>query len=321
MTLPTALLPTPRQFAGVRPIVLDDGPERGVRCLAFSTGGGLDFWALADRSLDLGPLWWRGVPLAWQPPQGFASPALHRPEQEGGRGGFERMFGGLLITCGLDHVRQPDDAGHAVLHGRLPFTPARLLAQGEDWDAPTPMLFAEGEVVQARLGHEALRLRRRIEAPVGGGCLRILDTVSNEGSAPCPHAILYHINLGWPALADGTRVLLNRTLLDGPLQPGTATASAEARSWPAGPAAVAMCRVETRTGPASPLAVEVSFDADTLPCFQLWHDLRPRVCVLGIEPCSTAKGAETPLLPPGEVRRYRVEMTFTSLLPDEGAPG
>ncbi len=48
MILPRDWLPTPRQFASVRPIMLDDGPERGVRCLGFSTGGGLDFWALTD---------------------------------------------------------------------------------------------------------------------------------------------------------------------------------------------------------------------------------------------------------------------------------
>jgi pimeloyl-ACP methyl ester carboxylesterase len=50
-----------RQLASVRRIVLDDGPEAGVRALAFSTGGGLDFWVLTDRSFDLGPVWFRGV--------------------------------------------------------------------------------------------------------------------------------------------------------------------------------------------------------------------------------------------------------------------
>src|SRR5687767_1956540 len=57
-----------RQLASVRRIALDDGPERGVRALAFSTGGGLDFWVLTDRSFDIGPLWFRGLPIAWQGP-------------------------------------------------------------------------------------------------------------------------------------------------------------------------------------------------------------------------------------------------------------
>ena len=63
-----------RQLASVRRIVLDDGSERGVRALAFSTGGGLDFWVLADRSLDIGPLWLRGMQLAWQAPPASRAP-------------------------------------------------------------------------------------------------------------------------------------------------------------------------------------------------------------------------------------------------------
>ena len=55
-----------RQFAGVRRLVFDDGPERGVPVLAISSGGGLDLWLLAGRCLDIGPLWFRGRPVAWQ---------------------------------------------------------------------------------------------------------------------------------------------------------------------------------------------------------------------------------------------------------------
>ncbi len=47
-----------------------------MRALAFSTGGGLDFWVMADRSLDIGPLWYRGSPVAWQSPSGFRSRSL-----------------------------------------------------------------------------------------------------------------------------------------------------------------------------------------------------------------------------------------------------
>jgi len=46
----------PRQFAAVRQITLNDGPSMGMRALAFSTGGGLDFWVFSDRSMDIGRL-------------------------------------------------------------------------------------------------------------------------------------------------------------------------------------------------------------------------------------------------------------------------
>jgi hypothetical protein len=63
-----------RQYASVRRIVLDDGGERGVRALAFTTGGGLDFWAMADRALDIGPLSYRGTPLAWAAATALTAP-------------------------------------------------------------------------------------------------------------------------------------------------------------------------------------------------------------------------------------------------------
>ena len=116
-----------RQLASIRRITLDDGPERGVRALAFSSGGGLDFWTLSDRSLDIGPLWFRGTPVAWQGPAGFVGPALLDAQCDGGRG-IERCFSGLLVTCGLDHIRKPPGM---TLHGGLPLTPARVTSYGE----------------------------------------------------------------------------------------------------------------------------------------------------------------------------------------------
>ena len=123
-----------RQLASVRRIVLDDGPERGVRALAFSTGGGLDFWVLADRSLDIGPLWFRGAQLAWQAPSGFASPALLNRLEDGGRG-MERWFSGLLMTCGLEHLRQPEGG---ILHGHLPLTPRGSAPMGRIGTGTSP---------------------------------------------------------------------------------------------------------------------------------------------------------------------------------------
>ena len=306
-----------RQLASVRRIVLDDGPERGVRGLAFSTGGGLDFWALTDRSLDIGPLAWRGSPLAWASPAGFRSPYLHDPEADGGRG-FARSLSGFLVTCGLDHVRQPR-AGHP-LHGRLPFTPARLLAYGEDWDRATPVLFAEGEVVQARQGGEALRLRRRIEAPVGGITLSIRDTVENIGSEPWPQALLYHFNLGFPAIADGTEVRLGHDLLLGPIRLPDANDRPGSTCFNAGRDARACCTVQTPSDSADGFTLSLGFGTTDLPHLQIWHDLRPRVGVLAIEPCTSARladatsGPERSLLP-GERRHFELDFTFAGTPP------
>lgn len=294
----------PRQFASVRRIILGDGPEAGVEALAFSTGGGLDFWALAGRALDIGPLWWRGMPVAWQSPAGFRNAGLTDPEADGGRG-FERAFSGLHLTCGLDQTRQPAEG--RPLHGRLPFLPARLMAHGESWDAPEPLLFCEGETRQFRYGHENLVLRRRIEAPIGGTTLRIRDIVRNDGSAVQRHALLYHFNFGWPFVVPGSRLTTpdgSHDLTIGPPDPG-ATRNSVCR-----PAAgeAALIRPDGA-------ALRLRFGRGTLPFLQVWRDPRPGAYVLALEPCTDAKAEDgTSLAPvmlePGETRAMEIELAF-----------
>lgn len=294
-----------RQIGSVRAIVLDDGPERGVRALAFSTGGGLDFWVLTDRSFDIGPLWYRGIPIAWQGANGFRSPALHDAADDDGHG-FTRSFSGLLVTCGLDHVRQP--AAGKPLHGRLPFTPGRLLAYGEDWNSDEPVLFCEGEVTQARFGGETLRLRRRIEAPIGGAMLRIFDRVENIGAEPQPLALLYHMNFGFPAVADGSRIFLGAEPIAGPLHAPDANAEPTVTCFSADTQRGGECSVATPVAEADAwLTLRIGYDPAALKFVQLWQDLRPHRHVVAVEPCTSDRNpdgtsAPGPVLAAGSTR-------------------
>jgi Domain of unknown function (DUF4432) len=299
-----------RQIASVRRITLDDGVEHGVRALAFSSGGGLDFWVLSDRSLDIGPLWWKGTQLGWQSMAGFRSAALHHAEEDSGRG-YSRSNSGFVVTCGLDHIRQPRE-GHPM-HGRLPFTPARLTAHGEDWDREHPVLFCEGEVMQFRFGGEALRLRRRIEVPIGGSEIRFTDIVENLGANETPQASLYHFNLGYPAIAAGSTVSLGSRELLRVTELPNASDDAESISYPATDDTHAVCTVFTPGAVNSDLSIAFRFATATLPHLQIWHDFRPNACVLGIEPCTSAKtnGVEQIMKPAG-IRRYELSVSFNS---------
>lgn len=296
-----------RQVASVRRIVLEDGVERGVQALAFSTGGGLDFWVLVDRSLDIGPLWWRGLPVAPQGPTGFQHPKWHRRGDADGRG-FRASFSGFLVTCGLEHIRQPAN-GHPM-HGRLPFTPAELAGYGADWEREVPILYCEGEVVQKHPAGEHLRLRRRIEAAIGGAALSIRDTVENLAATAQRQASLYHFNIGYPALDDGTVVEHAGRRRLGPLRLPDGAASREAFSLAVSTAQPATCSVI-----CPKLSLDFRWTAATLPNLQLWHDLGPGACVLGIEPCTSARlpggaSGEEPLLEPGAERAYALDLAI-----------
>jgi|JRYF01.1.fsa_nt_gb hypothetical protein len=298
-----------RQLASVRRMVLDDGPERGVPVLALSSGGGLDLWLLAGRGLDIGPLWFRGRPMAWQAPPGYAHPALSVPDRDAGRG-IQRLLSGFLTTCGLERIRQGDATG--PLHGRLGCAPARVLAAGEHWDRDEPVIEVVAQTVQYRLGGESLLLHRRVQVPIGGCTLRLEDRVTNEGPQSQAHELLYHFNLGHPAIGPGTRVVRGDQTLAGPLAMPLVQACGEASCLCADDAAVVV-----RTPGADGLGLSITFacDASTLPWLQLWHDLRPRCGLLCVEPCTServhgGRSASTPFLEPGESRCYRVEIGF-----------
>ena len=206
------------QFAGVRLMTLGDGVERGVRMLEFRTGSGLRFTVLPDRAFDIADCEYRGAAIGWHSPSGFRHPGLHEYEGEGGLA-WLRSFSGLLVTCGLDHIlfMHSDDAAHyhyphrasvdSSIHGRISTIPGRLIAYGEEWRGDECWLYCEGVVQQAAVFAEDLHLIRRIEARVGGTGFTLCDRVVNHGFSRTPHMLLYHINVGHPVLAEGSRYL------------------------------------------------------------------------------------------------------------------
>ena len=206
------------QFAAVRFMTLGDGVERGIRMLEFRTGTGFRFTVLVDRALDVADCEYRGAAIGWHSPSGFRHPGLHEYEGEGGFA-FLRSFSGLFVTCGLDHIlfMHSDTAEHyhyphrktvdSSIHGRIAFIPARLTGYGETWDGDECTLWCEGVVQQSTVFGEDLHLLRRIEAKVGANEFLLKDRVVSHGFYRTPHMFLYHINIGHPVLAEGSRYL------------------------------------------------------------------------------------------------------------------
>ena len=205
------------QVAGVRLVTLGDGIERGVRVLEFRTGTGFVFDVLVDRSLDVGRCELRGQSLSWLSPTGVVGPWYAEPLS---LGWFRSWGGGMVVTCGLDHtllggvddapqfhqlIRPTEEYG---LHGRIGFMPARLTGYGERWDGDECVLYAEGTVRQAAVFGEAMELRRRIEAKVGESRFTIHDEVVNVAFDPTTHMYLYHVNVGWPVVDEGSDYLI-----------------------------------------------------------------------------------------------------------------
>ncbi len=206
------------QFAGVQLLAYEDGAARGVRVLEFRTGSGLRFTVLPDRAFDIHDCEHNARAVGWQSPTGVRHPGLTEHDGEGGLG-WLRSFSGLLATCGLDHFgfMESDTAAQYNyparktmeygLHGRIANAPGKLLGYGEAWDGDECTLFCEAEIRQAAMFGENLVLHRRIEAMVGGSTITIRDRVTNAGFFRTPHMLLYHVNVGYPVIAEGSRYL------------------------------------------------------------------------------------------------------------------
>lgn len=278
----------------LRQIALLDGPEAGQEAIAVSTGRGLDFWLLLGRGLDIGPLWWRGVQVAWQHPAGLVAPQFIDPSGDGGTG-LERGFGGMLVTCGLDHIRQPVDG--APLHGHHPFTPAKLTRCEMEDDR----MIVEAVTVTYHLKNGGFRLRRRMEASTGASTLSLTDSIENLGPVARPLQLLYQWNFGPPWSDTGRAVELDAEPI---AEPGSK--NPDCRSVESG-----LRQVSVRSQHLG--HVTLSFDGGDLPYLQTW--ISPDLNLLSIEPATSTRreggASETAkTLAPGTVRAVRQTLSF-----------
>lgn len=320
------------QVAGVRLVELADGAGRGVRLLEFRSGAGLEFEVIVDRAFDIGHASIAGRPVAWVSPAGIEGPWSREPTEHR----WLRSFGGgLLVTGGLDHIGAAESADAPdpdfparltddyPLHGRLSGEPATLSGYGELWSGDECTLWAEGVTRQASAFGEVLSIRRRIECQIGTNEIRISDTVTNLDYSPSPHMLLYHVNLGFPLIAEGSRLVVDD-------ESATGRDHALTGDWrrfgPPMPGALEeVIEIRPRTGPDgrvlatvvnadADLAVYESYRPDTLPYLWLWRMFGQGTYVVGLEPATNsvagrrdaqAKG-EMVMLEPGESRTYDV---------------
>jgi hypothetical protein len=195
------------QVAGVRPVELTNGNERGVRALEFKTGSGFAFTVLPDRGMDIFDASFNGLPLSWHSPAGAVAPAFYDRHDIGWLWSFG---GGLVVTCGLTQAGAVDideemdeELG---LHGRISSTPARNVSFGSEWEEDEYLLWATGEVREARLFGPNLVMRRSLYTRLGETRLWIKDVIENEGFEPAPLMLLYHCNIGFPIVSENSEL-------------------------------------------------------------------------------------------------------------------
>ena len=197
----------PAQLGGIETSVLDNGLARGNRIAWINTGTGLRYKVIIDRAMDIADAFYNHHSLAWINKLGTTGP---QPFSDKGLDWLRTFGGGLLITCGLDHVGGPekDEYGERGIHGLISNIPAEI----ESIIQPDPVrgkmdMSITGKIKQAKIFGPSLELKRTVSSTIGRASIRIHDEVTNIGNTPAPHMILYHFNFGWPLVDEGTDIV------------------------------------------------------------------------------------------------------------------
>ncbi|MBC7923825.1 MAG: aldose 1-epimerase family protein [Ferruginibacter sp.] len=320
----------PAQLGGIETAVLDNGAGRGTRIAWVNTGTGLRYKVVIDRAMDIADAFYNQHCLAWLSHAGITPP---EPFSNRGMDWLRTFGGGLLTTCGLTHVGGPDADAHGErgLHGPISNLPAEIESIVQPDPAAGRMeMSITGRMNQTQVFGPHLQLKRTVSGTIGQASIRIHDEVTNRGNAPVPHMLLYHINLGWPLVDEGTDLLWQ-----GPWQLAEGKTGAKIfregnnfRKCPApldehagsGEEAAFIAVTPDASGqctcglhnPRIGLAVAVRFQKKQLPWLTNWQHWGKGEYVTGLEPATNppigqAKArqqGELIFLAPGESRTY-----------------
>lgn len=313
------------QIATIRASAASEGLARGARFLDVETGGGLSFRILPDRGADIGACRYQGRPIAWIAPPGEVHPSFADPR---GNGWLRTFGGGLMTTCGLDQFGPPgwDGEEELGLHGRAGNTPAERVAWSAAWNGDEYELEVTATVRQARVFGEHMVLRRVIRTAMGSSRIDIADEVTNLGFEPQPHMLLYHCNVGFPLLDEGSTLHVDS--FSDPVPRDDVAADGQS-SWSrmgrpeegfseqvfrhALRADGSGLSVATLSNSRDGLTLRLTVDTATLPYLYQWKMMARGTYVLGLEPanCPGIGGRSAareegvlPMLAPQETRRY-----------------
>jgi len=320
-----------QQVAGVRHLKLSEGRGAGLEIAEFRTGTGLNFDVCLSRALDISRAEYRGQALAWRSSTGDVAPTYYEPE---GRGWLRSFSGGLVKTCGLTNVGAAcTDKGEKLgMHGRIGNLPAENIWVDGTWDGDDYLMWAQGKTRETAVFGENLLLTRRVTARLGESRIWIDDLVENEGSATNEFMFLYHINLGFPVVAEGAKLLAPK----GTVVPRDADAEEGKELYasfhapqggyrekvyyhdlqPDAQGYVTVAVVNPQHNNGQGLGVYVRYKKEQLPQLIQWKMMDKRTYVVGLEPANClVEGRDKErergtlqFLAPGESQRFQMEI-------------
>lgn len=265
------------QIASIRRYTITSGVSQGLNVIDCDNGK-LRFILNESRCLDVMQLYHEGQNVSYVSKNGFTNKTCGFPY---------RFEGGMIYTCGFEGI---GDVPGLEPHGTIHLQSADIYRL----ECNEKGLFIEANVYFTRLFGRNLILNRKIFTAINSETLSVEDTLINNGLSEQDYSLLYHVNVGYPMLDEGAK------LIDDPIDIIGRTPLAEERM-----------KDRTITGAPVPLDDETCFflklktpkstlinekigkkftleySGDTLPYFIQWKSLRSEDYALGLEPATS----------------------------------
>jgi len=303
MSFPIDRFECVEQVGGIQTAVLDNGPARGQRVALVQTGAGLRYTVALDRGADLVHAHHNEHSLAYLTQNRIKAPShAHHTGQDWLYG----WPGGMVTTCGPRQFGDDrvEEGRPTNLHGHYSNQPAEIteLVNPDPHLGQTAMRI--GAIVRDTRGYGPnLQTHRQITSTLGENHVTLIDHTLNRDPYRNLFGLLYHINLGWPLLDDGARLILRGAIKPWPDEAQLAVLPDEPNgykriiaphdSFIGERSRGFICTPRTdgdglaHIGIANPrigLALEITFEVDQLPRVMVWQHLGPGMYVCGLEP-------------------------------------
>ena len=295
------------QVASLRRYTYTAGKEHGIDVIDCDNGK-IRFLLNVTKALDVMQLFHEGQNMSFLSKNAFTAREID----------FSNRFeGGMLYTCGLDSVGRREDTD-IELHGTFHNNYANVLKAECDENG----IVVEATVENTALFGKNLVMRRKVTSAIGCSTVTIEDTLENKAFAPDEYCILYHINLGYPMLDDGARIVADVDSYETRSEWAKKNAAKMFKitdSIPCNPETCYFLKMNKHeislVNEKSGKIFTVKYSKDTLPCFTEWHSMASGDYALGFEPASTELDNRFVLKPiaPGEKINFKIELSVEKI--------
>lgn len=295
----------PAQLAYARRYTLTEGKENGVKVVEINNGI-LRLMLNESKNLDIMQLWHKGTNVSFLSKNGFSAKD---------NAFIKRFEGGMLYTCGTDSVGAREGF---ELHGSLHNTPAKIIS----CEANDKCVSVVSETYITALFGENLTLRRTVTTDVLSDTVSITDVLINNGARDADFCLLYHINLGYPMIDAGVKILSDavsvtprndwakRFTPDRDAFSDCIDGDEERCYYLKNLSPVVIVKNE-KAGKKFTL----NYSAKTLPYFVQWNSFASGDYALGLEPATTMldDNFKYTSLPAGKNKKFSVNITVSDI--------